>query len=426
MNKPDFGFAIHHIRILFGPLFGTDLMLPDEETFFYVGNSMSEQTDGSEPAEHSLNYSVNTLYIPYQAEQPNFRVKIEATPHTPDDKQKDTTTPADFTAEFFHPEEVEIQPAKFNTICRFGDIVFSVKRAQDEWCDEVRQYVNRPGEQNGGAAPNLEHGAEPDAREGKLRFAAKIAAIVIAGAAVTGLAYWQMQQYVHDQKIASVSSLFTGAPAHNDVLAGSDGKIYVVSASQDGAEWARQVVMKAAPAENVQVVSAVSERRRIEQWLDRQGVDFVTVRLDRPAQPCLFVTHGVYASRDARNEAVFALQQAAPYASDVQIKEAGVAAIEREARAALDKAGVRYKRLSRPTGATFEVAGALNDGELAALQDLVLSFDRKWGTHRVDFKIAMRTDWLKGKSYREGGEGYVLLDRASWYFPQPLKGVSAR
>lgn len=54
------------------------------------------------------------------------------------------------------------------------------------------------------------------------------------------------------------------------------------------------------------------------------------------------------------------------------------------------------------------------------------SFSHKWGTRRVDFKIALRTDWLKGKSYREGGDGYVLLDHASWYFPQPLEGAHSR
>jgi len=86
---------------------------------------------------------------------------------------------------------------------------------------------------------------------------------------------------------------------------------------------------------------------------------------------------------------------------------------------------VPYRRLLRSNGATFEVVGALGDEDLAALRNLIVSFGRKWGTRRVDFKISLRTDGLKGKSYREGRDGYVLTDHASWYFPQShTRGVN--
>ncbi|WP_048813720.1 PrgH/EprH family type III secretion apparatus protein, partial [Burkholderia mallei] len=128
----------------------------------------------------------------------------------------------------------------------------------------------------------------------------------------------------------------------------------------------------------------------------------------------------------ARARAIGELRRAAPYVRDVRVIDASLGAIEQEARNALDKVGARYRLLARRGGATFEVASSFGDEELAALQNLMRSFGHKWGTRRVDFKIALRTDWLKGKSYREGGDGYVLLDHASWYFPQPLEGAHYR
>ncbi|RWA54566.1 hypothetical protein AU476_09580 [Cupriavidus sp. UYMSc13B] len=98
--------------------------------------------------------------------------------------------------------------------------------------------------------------------------------------------------------------------------------------------------------------------------------------------------------------------------------------IETDADNALQKIGLRYRRVGRPHGTTFEIYGAIDDGQFASLQKLFSLFNRKWGTRPVDFKIAMQTDTLKGKSYWEGKDGYVLLNRVSWYFPQPLNGHS--
>ncbi|KVD78026.1 type III secretion protein [Burkholderia sp. ABCPW 14] len=327
----------------------------------------------------------------------------------------------DFQVDFLSPDNIETRCGEFNRVLQFGDIAFAIKTERDEWSDEVSSYLNNPARMN--AAPDypIEEPSKTGNRgSGKIRFAATVGAVLLLGSGLTGIAYWQLQQYVRTQKVASVSSLLAHAPTHNDVLPGRDGKIYVVSASEDGDEWDKQVVLKAGPKERISVVSAAGERARLEQLLDTQGADFITVRLDHPERPVLVVTENTAGT--ARDAALASLRQAAPYAKQIDLQYASVPAIGREARAALERNGVRYRELSRAHGTTFEVAGALNDGELAALQELVLSFGHKWGTRRVDFKIAMRTDWLKGKSYREGGEGYVLLDHASWYFPQPLTG----
>jgi type III secretion system PrgH/EprH family protein len=423
------GHEIRHLRILFGPLFGADLTLASPEVFFCVGdNTASDGSANEENAEHSLHHALGTLYIPFRADSPNFRVRFLTDADTEsdevnnevDDDSNDNSI-ADFEVDFLSTDSGETRREHFNTICRYGDIVFAVKRETDAWSDEVSSYTQKSAFHDALANPQADEPVAVDSGDSKVRLAVKVAVVLLLGAAVMGFTYWEVQQYIRTQKVASVASLLARAPARNSVLPGHDGKIHVLGESQDNVEWDKQVLLKAAPTDKIEVASLASERERLEHQLDTEGIDFVTVRMEQPDQPVLVLSAAVPVK--ARDHAARSLQQAAPYATHVQVLPVSIAAIEQEARAALAKSGVRYRRLGRRNGATFEVAEALNDGELASLQDLVLQFSRKWGTRRVDFKVAMRTDWLKGKSYREGGEGYVLLDHASWYFPQPLKGT---
>lgn len=429
MDKPDFSPEALQLRILFGPLFGSDISIPDKEIFFYVGEDLSDNRRNAEAgnrSEHFLNRSIDTLYIPYRAGQPNFRLRFSrlatSAPEISDLHADAPPPPQDFEVDFLSDDGTETQYATFNSVCRFGDIAFAVKRRQDAWSDAITQYAPQPTLDPAVAQAASDERVTP--RVGLVRFALKLGIVLVASATLSALAYWVVRHYVGAQKLATVSSVLTGSPERNAILATDDGRIYVLSASQDGAEWDREALLKAALPEQVEVAVIDTERLRLERHLDEAGIDFVTVRLDIPERPELIVSDRLPAA--ARASAVSALRLAAPYVKNVRVIDANVGAIEQEARNALDKIGARYRLLTRRGGATFEVATSFGDEELAALQNLMHSFSHKWGTRRVDFKIALRTDWLKGKSYREGGDGYVLLDHASWYFPQPLEGVNSQ
>lgn len=381
---------------------------------------------------HAFERASDTLYIPHHVDAANFRLRfhdIEADDADESDtdidelgERKEPTGP-DFSVDFFHNGICETEAGRFNTICTHDDIVFAIKRESEQWHKDILAYTKQP------ALPNAETAdAKDESREEKpqafgtdLRFAVTIAAIVLLGAAVTYAGWWQVNHYLRSRKVAGVATLLRDAPTQNHVLPGDDGKVYVLSATQQGAEWDRQVVLKAAPTENIDIETIKHERERIEQVLDTQGVDFITVRMDSPERPVLIVNAAMAPKR--RNDAGRHVASAAPYATTVFVQPASIAEIESEARAALTKMGLSYRRLRRRNGATYEIAGALGDADLVALQELVSQFSRKWGTRCVDFKVAMRTDWLKGKTYRVGGDGYVLLDHTSWFFPQLLKGA---
>ncbi len=428
MNKPDSGLEILQLRILFGPLFGSDIAIPPGEIFFCVGEQVIDDRPAEHPENHAghlLERAVDTLYIPHRAGAPNFRLRFPGVP-TQATRIPETGEAArgDFEVDFLSADGCVTQCAAFNTVCRFGDIAFALRRQGEPWSEAVARYAPHAPSRSPDTAEQGTPGEPGDSGERASRFALKLGALLVVGVALAALAYWQVQRYVGAQKLASVNGVLAGAPAPNAILPGDDGRIYVLSASQDGAEWDREALLKAALPEKIEVAVIGAERQRIERRLDEAGVDFVTVRLDTPERPELILTGAAPVADRAR--AIGELRRAAPYVRDVRVIDASLGAIEQEARNALDKAGARYRLLARRGGATFEVATSFGDEELAALQNLMRSFSHKWGTRRVDFKIALRTDWLKGKSYREGGDGYVLLDHASWYFPQPLEGAHSR
>jgi type III secretion system PrgH/EprH family protein len=319
MNTFTSGPEIRHLRILFGPLFGADLMLSSPEVFFCVGDSQIDDNSANQgDAEHSLHHAVSTLYIPHRDGSSNFRLRFpsgtdiqsgEANPDSSPDSNPDFS--GDFEVDFLSAATGETRSERFNTICRFGDIAFAVKRETDAWSEEVSAYTQTADFQDAAPNPQLDEAVSVQSGDGKIGFAVKVAVVLILGAALMGLTYWQVQQYIRAQKVASVAGLLARAPARNNVLPGHDGKIHVLSASEDGLEWDKQVLLKAAPADKIEVASLASERRRLEHELDTEGFDFVTVRMEQPDRPVLVLSGPVQAK--TRDKAARALQQAVSF-----------------------------------------------------------------------------------------------------------------
>lgn len=426
MTSPPSKDRTFNFRILFGPLFGTDLLIAGAEVFFYVGDNTIENAANageSTPAQasHALAHANNTLYIPYRADQPNFRLRIGKTSGNGNDTQDrepslGSTGDGDFEVDFLHPDTSETQSGTFNAVCRHGDIAFAIKREDEAWSETVLTYAQA-------ASSNTIVALRDSASGTRGAWLPKVLAVcsvtlLIGGGAVLGLRV--LRHHTDAQRVANISELLAPAPAPNVILNGASGEVYVLSASQDGAEWDRQVLLKAAPPERVQVATLDGERQRLESSLDKAGADFITVRLANPARPTLVVRANV--SPESRDAAVHEVQRAAPYAAQVQVTYANVETMLREARNGLDKVGVPYRQIARPNGTTFQVADSLGDEELSAVRNLIVSYGQKWGARCVNFKVELRTDWLKDKSYREGQNGYVLLQRNTWYFSNLIAG----
>lgn len=423
-KTPANGFDNYYVRILFGPMFGADILVCGREVFFCIGKNITSDTLDSDSLKHSLQQALNTLYIPHRDGSPNVRLRFTPAPSDyGDGEPSNASSTVDFEIDYLQGEGSETRNGRFNIVCRCGDIAFSVKRQADEWSEDVVAYTLQT--EAAGATPSAQDneshdaGNEPTSR-GRWLFAAKLGAVVLLGAAATTLAWWQIQEHISQQKVASLSTLLAQAPGRNYVLPAGNG-LCVFSSTQDGAQWDRQALLKAPQNDAVRVASLAEERARLEGLLDRQSIRFVTVRLDDPGHPVL-----VLPVDDAREETVQAehvLASAAPYANTITVIHVALDTLDAQAQAVLATAGCPYRRAPRRDGATYQITGALSDESLASLQRLVSQFSHKWGTRSIDFRIQMRTNWLKGKTYQDGSGGYVLLDPASWYFPQPFTGA---
>ncbi|WP_175924625.1 PrgH/EprH family type III secretion apparatus protein [Burkholderia latens] len=407
----------YELRILFGPLSGVDILLPDTDVFFHVGDDVPPLVASDDEITPALAHAANVLYIPYPGEADHFRLHLSTATTRPSDDGEPRWV--SHRVEFVGQHQVESEPLPHNCPVQHGPVAFAVKSVREQWSEEVTNFsAKRPFN------PSESYDADATVQaplEHRRPTWVLIALSVLAVVFLTALGYWQVNRYVASKHVASVASLLEHAPGHNTILAGRDGTVYVVNTTDDGADWDRQALLKAAPMERVTVTSIERERHRIEQALKARGMEFVTIRLNAPASPKVVILAG----QDQPDQVSQLRQQLTtllPYASKPEVLTVDGRDIVQSARALLDAINAHYRIDTRPHGVTFDLLGSPTDTQLAALQVGVLQFGQLWGTQYVNFDIAMRSNRLNGKSYWDGKDRYVLVHPDSWYFSQPFNG----
>ena len=86
----------------------------------------------------------------------------------------------------------------------------------------------------------------------------------------------------------------------------------------------------------------------------------------------------------------------------------------------LARQALPFRRHNHPDSVTFVIEGSLDDGELQRARQFVDGYYRQWGSRYVQFATELKDDWLKGKSFKYGNQGYVKMETGHWYFPKPL------
>lgn len=408
----------YQLRILFGPLFGVDIRLPESEVFFHVGNDVPATAPGEHSTVCALEQATNVLYIPYPGSTGHFRLRLSSNGAHPDpDGEPHWNT---HQVEFVGHDQIECLSFAHNAPLRHGAVAFAVKHVDESWSDAVLNFSSAVESDGPGSACQPESAVDAKARRVHYRWVALLAIVLVA--ILTGIGYWQVHSYVSSRQVATVANMLAQAPAPNAILPGRDGIIHVISSTDDGADWDRQALLKASPTRHVQVTSLASEKRQLEHQLITQGITVVSIRLDTPASPTVVVMGGTDARIDV-SRLEQQVQQLVPYATRPQVLVTNMQTIEQSARTMLDAIDAHYRVTPRPQGVTFELLGSPTDTQLAALQNRVLRFSQLWGTRYVNFDIAMRPSRLNDKSYWDGDGRYILVHPDSWYFPQPLNGV---
>ncbi|KML41975.1 hypothetical protein VL15_37925 [Burkholderia cepacia] len=201
---------------------------------------------------------------------------------------------------------------------------------------------------------------------------------------------------------------------------------YVIFAPDNReANWARQALVRNPVPYPTRITTVDREVQRIASELDKAMIGYYGIRLTNAAKPVVIL------SRDRNSSTLFEpegtrklrgwLLSLMPYARDVIVDVRSDAEIDGIARDALTDNGIPYIETRSTDGVTFRFTGSLTDAELDRITRVANHFHSLWGSGYVHFVVDLKDDWLKGKSFMYGSDGYVKLGVDKWYFPSPLK-----
>lgn len=428
----------YELRILFGPMFGVDLLLPKQESVFVFV--------GPETAQSASQFATNALTIPHHKSGINFRISFDT--HVNDSEAADeddspadmddmevspqrsmahdqdvTGDPLRFNVEWINGNDVTVESGVLNSVCQFEDIAFAVRLNDTPWSDAVRQFLVRPA----GALETSDVAADllvPAGHTG--RRTRRFAVMACIAVALVALSSGLLTSFFADRaRLNQLAAVFDNGTARNELIT-KDGKVYVIARTQSDLEWNKQIALRFPAAQRPVVTSVDDLRAKSEQVLDQHNVDYFTVLFDKVDEPELILVAHKGEDQETFNkriaEATRLLKGVLPFAKGLHIREKTLDTITGIAGAELTRIPVTYSRIESGGYVTFFITGYITDYALSAVSDLVKGFSHDWGHRKVRFGLALKTTWLDGKSRQVGEDGYVLVDPGHWYFNNMMNG----
>ncbi|VWC74739.1 PrgH/EprH family type III secretion apparatus protein [Burkholderia contaminans] len=381
------------LRILSGSLHGCEYRIQAGATLFVVKPEQALMSGEIAP-----DLPDNAIVIPGDETAENFEVVLG----NPDGET--------FVVRRLGADGVDEATYPYRALCEVGTLMLSVRRPDEEWVNPLAQA---PG-----------NGAQPVA-ERQFRSWGKVAgaaAAVILGAVAAMIVLTRMDESV--PPVPDIETAIGGTASEYEVLtADTQNVAYVFARTQRDVARAKQALMRSGLAGNVEVVGQRDEEIRAHRRLleSDPGAAIHRVRLDDPARPVL-VLSDERASRDKQvaDRWRALLQSWLPYAKAVEIERVSDALVEQRAAAGIGASGATYRRIATESGVVFKIGGELDDVVRAKLGRFVDEFERTFGVHYVSFVTESGTEWLKGKSFKYGGVGYVKENGQHWYFENDL------
>ena len=378
------------LRVFNGPLQGCEFNLAQHGNFFLVGPEARFCA-----VEHIPSVPEDVVYIPLEAGGCNFEVLLE------------DSARSGCRLRVFGPLGVEERTLAFQALENIEGLQIAVRPVDEPWLEVLLL-----------PAPLAPHSPDlmqlPGSRAQQWGFG--LALLLVLGGAVFA---WQVSR---PGAVSSVEALIRGADAEMTVLYGRDRAVYVFADSERQAGWGRQVLVRNGYSAT-QLLTIYGERARLEALLleKEPRLAFHRIDLSQPAQPRLLVSaqRNVLTPQDQLRVQGL-LREAAPYAREVMIVSSDDGLLARQAEQGLQRLALPFTRQANGDSVTYRVEGSLEDVELQALNSYVTRFNQQWGDRYVNFAIELKDDWLKGKSFQYGPQGYIKMTPSSWYFPKPL------
>lgn len=401
-NKNEAGELSYTLKILFGPMYGSDLILPPNTYSIIIGRSQALMIDaqGDEQG-HACHYAHNTLFIPYDARHVNMALHLPAIQETGEEGQDS------FTLEINDPEDPQQRRVTHNAVFSDGDIHFAVKRADEEWHQDISDF-KQPGAL---PAPGGDTDATWDTlRKRRVLVAGVVAVIMLLIAAAIGVRYYRTSH-----QIISLTAALAGSPSPVTLLQGNDGKIYALASHYRDLQWLKAALAKRPNAADVVPLWLTQTAQDITNSLRLEGVPVLRLDMAHPATPVLLVLEDMTQAK--QNALRKKLLPRLPYAKTLGFRSFSKNFLVQQAKQGLNRMHIVYRQVATPFGFSFLIHDQLNDNTMAELQGFMETFYSQWGSDFITFSINLDENWLRDKSYLAAPNGYVFVNQHNWYFP---------
>ncbi|HDS1817656.1 TPA: PrgH/EprH family type III secretion apparatus protein [Pseudomonas putida] len=378
------------LRVFNGPLQGCEFDLAQQRTLFVVGSEAKFCS-----IEHPLSVPEDALYIPLECGGRNFEVLLG------------DHGGSECVVRILGDEGMVERLIPFQSLENISGLLIAVRPFDDTWRSEL--LVQRPA---------LLAASEPARVPSTVlrRVAVGAVLVTMVGLAMFG---WYASR---PTPVSNVETLIAGGNNSMVVVYGRDQAIYVFADSERDAGWGRQVLVRNGYSAT-QVRTTYDERRRLESLVSSLAPQLAYHRMDLsdPVVPRLLISRQrSLLTPELQRRLESALVAVAPYAREIKIVRSDDDELMHLAEQGLQRLALLFTRHTHTDGVTFTVEGTLEDAELRALGDFVAEFGRQWGERYVHFAIELKDDWLKGKSFQYGPQGYIKMTPSSWYFPKSL------
>lgn len=385
-DRPD---RVAIVRLLNGILKGCEYPLSVGKTLFISADCDQLESEGAFPS-----FPADCVLIPADGGGVNFELICAATPdHGVLLRRLDDSGAEDV-------------PLVSNQPIILGALALVVRSADEKWTHEVLNY-----QQVTPAAP-----VKPKAAGRAKWVLIAVAAMVCAALMVSQLNSTDARA----REIVALTQQLGDEPGKYRMFPGRDGVLYVLADNERDAAWGRQSLVRLKSSQSIKINSHQDEKQRIEHWLSHNypKLNLHKLQFENPTEPLLMVSRQRGQLTEAQRVDIRrGLMQQLPYAEDIRFSEVDDDIVAAQAEEGIKKLAVNYTRIDNQDSVTFVINGTINDGERQRIRYFVEEYDRQWNGKYVQFAIELKDEWLKGKSFKYGHDGYVKMTPGHWYFP---------
>jgi len=391
------------LKILFGPMYGCELVLPAADYFLIIKPSSSLIDKGIEKNnfnEHAVHYAKNTLYIPCETPCANVVLHLSA--------PADEGYPNQFNIGI-HDENGETLSLKMNlnTIFSHDSIKLAIKHSKDTWSEKIiLPPVKMPDTE-----AITRHIPWQDNRT-LLKFIAFIFLLIML---FTLLFTYVYQDVSSDPQMVTLHDALAGAPEPLDIVKGRDNNIYILTRNIHSLEWVQKTIYKLNTPHNFIIMSLSKTNKYIVNELIKSGYPVLQVDDQHPDSPVFVIYRPLSESEEADLKSL--VMKKLPYTIAISFILKTKEKLLKDAQQGLERLSVSYRKVKTSSGFAFIIRDTLSDNSLNSLRNFIKQYHYFWGTHFISFSINLDDNWLQNKSYVDSAHGYLFLNPRHWYFP---------